>query len=36
MGSPAAPCRGRMPVFDYLSEDEAADVYLYLSLYPPR
>ena len=36
MGSPALPCRGRMPVFDYLSEDEAADVYLYLSLYPPH
>ena len=27
--------RGRMPVFYYLSEDEAADVYLYLTLYPP-
>lgn len=36
MGSPALPCRGRMPVFDYLSEDEAADIYLYLTLYPPR
>jgi len=24
-----------MPVFYYLSEDEAADVYLYLTLYPP-
>jgi mono/diheme cytochrome c family protein len=27
--------RGRMPVFYYLSEEEAADVYLYLTLYPP-
>jgi hypothetical protein len=24
-----------MPVFDYLSEDEADDVYLYLTQYPP-
>jgi hypothetical protein len=24
-----------MPVFSYLSEDEAADAYLYLTLYPP-
>jgi len=28
--------RGRMPVFRYLTEDEAADAYLYLTLYPPR
>ncbi|MGA8221254.1 MAG: c-type cytochrome [Candidatus Acidiferrales bacterium] len=28
--------RGRMPVFRYLTQDEAADVYLYLTLYPPR
>jgi mono/diheme cytochrome c family protein len=28
--------RGRMPVFVYLSEDEAAAAYLYLSMYPPR
>jgi mono/diheme cytochrome c family protein len=27
--------RGRMPVFRYLTEDEAADAYLYLTLYPP-
>jgi len=27
---------GRMPVFDYLSESEAADVYDYLMRYPPR
>jgi len=28
--------RGRMPVFRYLSQDEAADAYLYLTLYPPN
>jgi len=27
--------RGRMPVFDHLSQDEAADVYAYLAEYPP-
>jgi len=27
--------RGRMPVFRYLSQDEAADAYLYLTVYPP-
>src|ERR1019366_9766104 len=35
MGSPPMLYRGRMPVFYYLSEDEAADVYLYLTRYPP-
>ena len=35
MGAPPIMCRGRMPVFYYLSEDEAADVYLYLSSYQP-
>jgi len=35
MGAPAMLYRGRMPVFYYLSEQEAADVYLYLTLYPP-
>jgi mono/diheme cytochrome c family protein len=35
MGEPAMLYRGRMPVFYYLSEAEAADVYLYLTLYPP-
>ena len=35
-GYPAIPVRGHMPVFDYLSADEAANVYLYLLLYPPR
>lgn len=31
----ASVYRGRMPVFSYLSEDEAADVYAYLTQYPP-
>ena len=35
MGTPPQLYRGRMPVFYYLSEEEAADVYLYLTLYPP-
>jgi mono/diheme cytochrome c family protein len=35
MGTPPMLYRGRMPVFYYLSEEEAADVYLYLTLYPP-
>jgi mono/diheme cytochrome c family protein len=35
MGMPPELFRGRMPVFDYLSEEEAADVYLYLTRYPP-
>jgi mono/diheme cytochrome c family protein len=35
MGTPPLPYRGRMPVFYYLSEEEAADVYLYLSSYRP-
>ncbi len=28
--------RGRMPVFDYVSEDEVASAYLYLMAYPPQ
>jgi hypothetical protein len=36
MGAAPMPYRGRMPVFDYLSEDEAANAYLYLTLYPPQ
>lgn len=28
--------RGRMPVFHYLSQEEAANAYLYLTLYPPH
>ncbi|HXJ89581.1 MAG TPA: cytochrome c [Candidatus Binatia bacterium] len=35
MGTPLEPYRGRMPVFDYLSESEVADAYLYLKIYPP-
>lgn len=38
-GSPSSyrdTYRGRMPVFRYLTEDEAADAYLYLILYPPH
>jgi mono/diheme cytochrome c family protein len=35
MGTPPMLCRGRMPVLFYLSDEEAADVYLYLKLYPP-
>ncbi len=35
MGEPPLLYRGRMPAFYYLSEEEAADVYLYLTLYPP-
>jgi mono/diheme cytochrome c family protein len=36
MGAESMPFRGRMPVFDYLSEDEVANAYLYLTLYPPQ
>ena len=36
MGAAPLPYRGRMPVFDYLSEDEVANAYLYLTLYPPQ
>jgi mono/diheme cytochrome c family protein len=35
MGMPPALFRGRMPVFYYLNEEEAIDVYAYLMLYPP-
>src|SRR5271157_395923 len=35
MGAQPALYRGRMPVFYYLSQDEAADVYLYLTRYVP-
>jgi mono/diheme cytochrome c family protein len=35
MGAPPLLCRGRMPVFDYITEEEAADAYLYLSVYRP-
>ena len=36
MGAPPQWLRGRMPVFYYLSEEEAADIYLYLTSYPPN
>ena len=36
MGALPEPFRGRMPVFDYLSQDEAANAYLYLTLDPPQ
>lgn len=36
MGSLAIPSRGRMPVFDYLTDDEVASAYLYLINDPPR
>jgi mono/diheme cytochrome c family protein len=35
MGTPALTYRGRMPVFYYLSKEEAADAYLYLARYAP-
>jgi mono/diheme cytochrome c family protein len=35
-GTPPALHRGRMPVFSYLSQDEAAAAYQYLLLYPPK
>jgi hypothetical protein len=35
MGSLPLPYRGRMPVFDYLSDDEVISAYLYLVTYPP-
>jgi mono/diheme cytochrome c family protein len=36
LGSPPTSYRGRMPVFAYLSQDEAAAAYQYLVLYPPH
>lgn len=35
MGSLPLPYRGRMPVFNYLSDDEIVSAYLYLIIYPP-
>lgn len=35
MGTPQLPYRGRMPVFEYLTESEVADAYMYLKLFPP-
>lgn len=36
MGNPPSWHAGKMPVFDYLTRDEVADVYFYLVLYPPQ
>jgi len=36
MGSPPTPYRGRMPIFTYLSQDEAAAAYMYLLTHPPQ
>jgi mono/diheme cytochrome c family protein len=36
MGTPPTYYRGHMPVYVYLSQDEAAAAYLYLIRYPPR
>jgi len=36
MGSLRLAYRGRMPVFNYLSDDEVSAAYLYLLHYPPR
>jgi len=36
MGAAHVSYRGRMPVFDYLTDSEAAAAYFYLLMYPPR
>jgi mono/diheme cytochrome c family protein len=36
LGSGGVSSRGRMPVFNYLTDAEAAAAYSYLSLYPPH
>jgi mono/diheme cytochrome c family protein len=36
IGALSLPSRGRMPVFNYLSETEAAAAYIYLLAYPPQ
>ena len=36
MGSPPTLYRGRMPVFTYLTQDEVAEAYMYLLMYPPQ
>ena len=36
MGTPPVQYRGRMPVFYYLTQDEANAAYMYLSAYPPK
>ena len=35
MGQASVSSRGRMPVFNYLKDDEVASAYLYLLIYPP-
>lgn len=35
-GALSLPARGRMPVFNYISEQEAAAAYVYLLAYPPQ
>ena len=36
MGRASVTYRGRMPVFDYLKDDEVSAAYLYLLIYPPQ
>ena len=36
MGRAFVTYRGRMPVFDYLKDDEVSAAYLYLLIYPPQ
>ncbi len=36
MGRASVSSRGRMPVFNYLKDDEVASAYLYLLIYPPK
>ena len=36
MGVAQVPYRGRMPVFDYLTDEEVETAYLYLLAYPPQ
>jgi mono/diheme cytochrome c family protein len=36
IGQLSLPARGRMPVFNYISESEAAAAFIYLHTYPPQ
>lgn len=36
MGEPLLHYRGRMPVFQYLRDEEVGAAYLFLSEYPPQ
>jgi mono/diheme cytochrome c family protein len=36
MGRASVSSRGRMPVFNYVKDDEVSAAYLYLLIYPPR